>query len=253
MDARVKIARPGPTSRESAFKAARAHTRLVRFLKLAVPAAAAAGVGLFVFFAWFNPFREVGVVLPPAPPVVNGTVVMSLPHLSGSNSHGQSYNVTAITATQKTTAPGVADLSDLKAVIDTADKSKANLTASSGKFDSNAQVLTLKDNVHVQSTKGYDVSMKSATVDFKANTVVSTEPVTVNLTNGTIAGNNLNIVEGGSKITFAGGVNASFQTPLRPSADGTAASDDDTDDDDADPTGSTTPAPANPVQGSPTQ
>jgi lipopolysaccharide export system protein LptC len=251
MDARVKITRPPPPSREGAFRAARIHTRLVRFLKVAVPATAATGVCMFIFFAWFNPFREVIAIPVPDSPVKDGTVVMSLPILSGTNSHGQSYNVTAITAAQKVTAPGLVDLADLKAIIDTADKSKANLSASTGKFDSNAQILNLKDNVHVVSTKGYDVTMKSATVDFKANTVVSIEPVTVNLSNGTIFGNNLNIVQGGSKITFAGGVSAHFKTQLKAPTDDSSTPDDDTDD--ADPTGSTTDAPANTVQGSPSQ
>jgi len=227
----------------------------VRFLKFAVPASAVAGVCAFVFFAWFNPFRE--PIKPVDGTVVNtgGSLDVKLPHLTGTNNRGQKYDVTAISGSQKVAAPGVVSLTDLNAVISATDQSNATLTASGGLFDSNTQILSLKDNVRVKSTKGYDAFLKSGTIDFKASTVKSTEPVTVNLTNGTISGNNLNIAEGGSKITFAGGVSASFKTPLRPETDGAAAPDDnaDTAADDADPTGSTTPAPANPVQGSPTQ
>ncbi|WP_413991248.1 LPS export ABC transporter periplasmic protein LptC [Labrys okinawensis] len=258
MDARVKIDRPAPPSRESAFRAARAHSRLVRFLKIAVPATAVAGVGLFVVLAWFNPFRQPPVPVP-APPVVanNGALDVMLPHLTGVNSRGQKYDVKATTGSQKVTAPGIVSLTNLNAVISSADQSNATLTAATGKFDSNTQMLFLKDDVHVKSTKGYDAVMKSGTIDFKGSTVHSDEPVTVNLSNGVISANNLDIVQGGSKITFAGGVSATFSTPLKPGGGDDAASDDTSSDstptDDADPTGSTPSDTATPAQGSPSQ
>lgn len=255
MDVRVKNAQLVTPTRESAFRAARSHSRLVRFLKIAVPAAAFAGAATFVFFAWFNPFR---------PPIIqvegsdksssDGLLEVKLPHLTGSNNRGQKYDVTSSAGTQKVTAPGVVSLTDLNAVISAVDSSKATLTAKSGVFDSNAQVLTLQDNVRVQSTKGYDAALKSGTIDFKSSTVNSTEPVTVNLSNGTISANSLTIVQGGSKITFKGGVSASFKTPLKPETDDAASDDGNAslpDDDNADQTGSAPPDSANPVQGTP--
>ncbi|WP_448149809.1 LPS export ABC transporter periplasmic protein LptC [Labrys miyagiensis] len=201
--------------------------------------------------AWFNPFREpiVPVPVPPAPPK-DGALTVELPHLTGTNNRGQKYDVKATTGSQKVTAPGVVSLTDLNAVISAVDQSNATLTASTGKFDSNTQTLFLQDNVHVNSTKGYDAMLKSGIIDFKASTVHSDEPVTVNLTSGTISAKNLNIIEGGSKITFAGGVSATFRTPLKPeSADGAAPETDDTPDD-ADPTGSAPSDTATPAQGS---
>lgn len=120
MDSRVKIVPSAGVSREGAFHAARSHSRLVRFLKFAVPTVAVAGMALFVFFAWFNPFRaqdlkvNVGQV-----GVSGGRLVMELPHLTGFNKRQQSYNVTASTASQKVTAPGLIDLTRLDAVITT--------------------------------------------------------------------------------------------------------------------------------------
>jgi lipopolysaccharide export system protein LptC len=252
MDAR-EIVRTTPPPRESAFRAARAHTRLVRFLKIAVPLAAAAGVGTFVMLAWFNPFRAPPVPVS-VPPLVanNGTLDVKLPHLVGTNNRGQKYDVTATTGSQRVTAPGVVTLTDLSAVIHGTDESNATLTAVNGKFDSNTQTLFLQDNVHVKSTKGYDAVMQSGTIDFKGSTVHSDQPVTVNLSNGTVSGNNLSIVEGGSKITFAGGVSATFTTPLKPGGDTSDSPDDSTTPDDGD-TGDTGSPPsdtATPAQGS---
>lgn len=250
MDARVKIPQPAMPSRESAFKAARAHTRLVRFLKIAVPALAVAGAGVFVVLAVFNPFSPGIIAVPdPVKPPVDGILTVALPHLTGSNNRGQKYNVTAISGTQNVSVPGVVNLADLKALITAPDQSQATLLAKNGTFDTVGQILDLKDDVHVQSTKGYDASLKSATIDLKASTVLSKEPVTVNLSNGTISGNGLSIVQGGSKILFKDGVTARFKTPHNPQAD--------EDSEPASPEGGTEPSgppanSANPVQGSST-
>ena len=256
MDARVKIPEPAMPSRESAFKAARAHSRLVRFLKIAVPAVAVAGAGVFVFLAVFNPFAP-GIINVPDPvkPADDGGLVVERPHLTGSNNRGQKYNVTATSGTQKVSVPGVVSLTELNAVITALDQSEATLTAKAGIFDTIGQILDLQGGVSVKSTKGYDAILKSATIDLKASTVTSKEPVTVNLSSGTISGNGLNIVQGGSTILFKGGVSASFKVPYKPDteegtdgAETPAAPSDDTPAPNAAP-----PNSANPVQGNPTQ
>ncbi|MDZ5450379.1 LPS export ABC transporter periplasmic protein LptC [Labrys sedimenti] len=261
MDARVKIPQPAMPSRESAFKAARAHSRLVRFLKFAVPAIAVAGAGIFVFLAVFNPFAPLPIVVPdPVKPSGEGILAVERPHLTGSNNRGQKYDVTATGGTQKVNVPGVVSLTGLKAVITAPDQSDATLSAETGTFDTVGQLLDLKGDVRVKSTKGYDATLKSASIDLKASTVNSTEPVTVNLTSGTISGNGLSIVQGGSKILFKGGVSASFNVPYKPdtedgadSADTPATPSDDAPAPDAAAPHATPPNPANPVQGNPTQ
>ncbi|MGO4334524.1 LPS export ABC transporter periplasmic protein LptC [Labrys sp. KB_33_2] len=254
MDARVKIPQPAMPSRESAFKAARAHSRLVRFLKFAVPAIAVAGAGVFVFLAVVNPFAPPPIELPPVTPVSEGILAVERPHLTGSNNRGQKYDVTATSGTQKVSVPGVVSLTELNAVITAPDQSDAKLTAKAGTFDTVGQLLDLKGDVRVKSTKGYDATLKSASIDLKASTVNSTEPVTVNLSSGTISGNGLSIVQGGSKILFKDGVSASFKVPYKPDTE------DGTDGAEAPATPPDTPAPnasppnsANPVQGNPTQ
>jgi lipopolysaccharide export system protein LptC len=246
MDSQVKTVPSGSFSRESAFHAARSHSRLVRFLKFAVPAVALLGMMSFVFFAWFNPFRAANVTVDVGQvDVGGGKLVMELPHLTGFNKRQQAYNITATTASQKVTAPGLIDLTHLDAVITMVDKTTTTMTANVGKFNSDAQILSLQDNVKVKSTKGYDAVLRSGTIDFKAGTVKSSEAVTVNLSNGTISGNGIDIVDGGSKITFEGGVTAHFRTPLNPQASATSANGPDP----VDQTGSTPLVPTDPVQG----
>ena len=225
----------------------------MRFLKFAVPATAVVGAGLFVVLAWFNPFRLPNIVVEGSPVIASdGTLDVKLPHLTGTNNRGQKYDVTATSGAQRVTAPGVVALTDLNAVIAGTDQSNATLTAATGKFDSNTQILSPCATMSTSSRPGLYALLRSGTIDFKGNTVHSDEPVTVNLSNGTILANNLDIVEGGSKITFAGGVTANFTTPLGPDG-GDDADVDDAATDDVNATGSTPPDPANPAQGSPAQ
>jgi len=209
---RVKMAPPARDSRGKAFNAARQHSRRVRLLRFAVPLAALLGVLGFLGYVFFDPFRIANVEITVGKPILHGDkLVMELPHLTGFNKQQQAYNVTATSATQLIRSPGLIDLAGLQAVISMADQSKATLSSNGGKFDSNAEILHLENNVRVQSTKGYSAELSVATVNFKAGTVDSDQPVVVRLANGTINGGGLSITKGGSTISFSGGVTSRFQ------------------------------------------
>jgi lipopolysaccharide export system protein LptC len=206
-----------PFSREVAFSAARRHSRVVRMLKVAVPTLAILGTLAFVLVAWLDPFRAKDVKVDLGKLDVSGDrLTMELPHLTGFNKRQEAYNVTAKTASQRIAAPGLIDLSDLEAVITMQDKSTATIRSLNGRFDSNAELLTLHDKVGVTSTRGYSADMKSAVIDFKAGTVKSNEHVQVNLTSGVIQANSLDIQQGGGTILFGGGVQSTFHTQLKP-------------------------------------
>jgi lipopolysaccharide export system protein LptC len=227
LEMRVKVAPPAELSRGRAFDAARQHSRRVRWLRVAVPVLALGGVLAFGAYVLFDPFSIKGAVITIGTPQIKGNrIVMELPHLTGFNKRQQAYNVTAASASQVITSPGLIDLQKLEAVISMADKSTATLTASLGKFDSGKEVLNLNDDVKVKSTKGYSADLSVATIDFKAGTVESNQPVVVTLANGTIKGGSLSIASGGSTINFRGGVSSRFQRPPAKGAAAPAASSD---------------------------
>ncbi|MDQ0470238.1 LPS export ABC transporter periplasmic protein LptC [Labrys wisconsinensis] len=224
----MRMSPSAPFSREVAFDAARRHSRVVRTLKVAVPALALLGTIAFVLYAWLDPFRAQEVHVNIGKLDVSGDkLTMELPHLTGFNKRQEAYNVTAKTASQRIAAPGLIDLSNLEAVITMQDKSTATIRSLNGRFDSNAEILILHDQVGVTSTRGYSADMKSATIDFKAGTVKSDEHVKVNLTSGVIQADSLNITQGGATILFKGGVTSTFHTQLkpRPPANATPAQD----------------------------
>jgi lipopolysaccharide export system protein LptC len=183
----------------------------VRFLKVAVPSAAFLSALVFVLYTLFDPFRALEVSVDVGKVNVSGDrLTMELPRLTGFNKRHEAYNVTAKTASQKLTAPGLIDLTDLEAIISTPDKSKATLRALNGKFDSNAELLTLHKNVTISSTSGYAAALSAATVDFKAGTVNSDEPVKVTLESGVVEAGALSVKGGGDVIIFRNGVSTRF-------------------------------------------
>lgn len=215
MDMRVNTGAPDAVSRGRAFDAARLHSRRVRRLRVAVPLVALLGVAGFVGYAFFNPFAARNIEVSVGNTQITGNrIVMELPHLTGFNKKQQAYNVTAESASQHITAPGLIDLTKLEAVISMEDKSRSTLSALTGKFDSAKEILTLDDDVQVKSSKGYAADLKSAVIDFKAGTVLSDKPVSVALANGTIQGGALSISSGGAIISFTGGVRSRFQRPV---------------------------------------
>src|SRR4051812_8147294 len=102
---------------EARFAIAARHSRMVRVLRIAVPAAVIVAMTTIVAVSIFNPFR---MLLPKLPVdmgnlVVSGTkITMETPHLSGYTPDQRPYEVWAKTATQDVTDPDHVDLSALR-------------------------------------------------------------------------------------------------------------------------------------------
>ena len=197
-------------ARSRAHAEARRHSGRVRFFKRVIPLGAGGAVllGLLVVF---NPFRVEGLV--PGPLSVSGSkVTMENPRLTGYRSKdARPYEVTASTATQDVRKPNVVELKDLRARI-VMDESggAARLEAARGVFDTAKEQLELTDSVRITSDAGHDARLRSASIDFKAGTVVSREPVTVRLTGGTVEADAMEISDGGKVMVFTGRVRTTF-------------------------------------------
>src|SRR5580692_1766453 len=121
------------------FAIAARHSRMVRILRIAVPAAVLLSMATIVLVSVFNPFR---MLLPKLPLdmgnlVVSGTkITMEAPHLSGyTATDRRPYDVWAKTATQDVTDPDHLDLRTLRAKLLTEDQSTVTLVARTGLMD----------------------------------------------------------------------------------------------------------------------
>ena len=194
---------------EARFAIAARHSRMVRVLRIAVPAAVVLAMAGIVAVSIFNPFR---MLLPKLPVdmgnlVVSGTkITMESPHLSGFSTDQRPYEVWAKAAIQDLTDPDHVELKTLRAKVMMEDKSTVTMDARTGYYDSKQQMLDLRKDIFLQSSTGYEARLSQAYVDINKGTVTSDEHVDVKLLNGTLTADKLRILNSGEVVRFEGNV-----------------------------------------------
>ncbi|WP_454623662.1 LPS export ABC transporter periplasmic protein LptC [Bradyrhizobium cenepequi] len=194
---------------EARFAAAERHSRMVRILRIAVPAAVVLSLLAIVGASVFNPFR---MLLPKLPVdignlVVSGTkITMESPHLAGFSADQRPYELWAKAAVQDLTDPDHVELQTLRAKMLMEDRSTVTMDARTGFFDSKQQLLDLRKDIFLQSSTGYEAKLSQAFVDINKGTVTSEEHVDVKLLNGTLTADKLRIYNSGEVVRFEGNV-----------------------------------------------
>jgi len=193
---------------ERAFRAARRHSRMVRMLRIALPVAVVLGLGGMFFITYFNPLR----ILTKLPVniddlVVSGTkITMEQPRLSGFTKDQRAYEFTAAAAAQDLTKPNIVELRNIHAKVDMQDKTTMSMTAATGVYDTKAETLKLKDNILLTSSNGNKGRLSEAVIDVRKGNVVSDRPVELEMLQGVLNANKLEIVDSGTLVRFHGGV-----------------------------------------------
>lgn len=202
------------TRSEKLFRRAARHSRLIRILRVTVPTAAVVCCAALVGIAYFNPFKTPNIALDKGNLVVTGhKVAMEQPRLTGYTKDRLPYELTARLAAQDLAKPGVLELNDLKANVQTKAQGKIELSAKTGIYTVKADQLQLVDNILVQTAVGYEAHLEQALIDMKKGTVVSDRPVRAKFPQGTIVSNRLEISESGAVILFSEGVQTIFTLP----------------------------------------
>ncbi len=210
------------TGMEVRFAAAARHSRMVRMLRVAVPAAVLLAMASIVLISVINPFR---ILAPNNVPVdmsnlvVSGTkITMETPHLAGFSTDQRPYELWAKAAIQDLTDPDHVELKTLRAKVMMEDKSTVTMDARTGFFDSKQQMLDLRKDIFLQSSTGYEARLSQAYVDINKGTVTSDEHVDVKLLNGTLTADRLRIINSGEIVRFEGNVvmNLIMESPPAP-------------------------------------
>ncbi len=194
---------------EARFASAARHSRMVRILRIAVPAAVVLAMASVVMVSVFNPFR---ILLPNIPVdmsnlVVSGTkITMESPHMAGFSTDQRPYEVWAKAAIQDLTDPDHMELKTPRAKVMMEDKSTVTMDARTGYYDSKQQLLDLRKDIFLQSSTGYEARMTQASIDINKGTVTSDEHVDVKLLNGTLTADRLRIFNSGEVVRFEGNV-----------------------------------------------
>ncbi len=189
------------------FLRAKRHSRLVRLLRIAVPAGTVVVLLCVILVSWLDPLR----ILARLPSVqgqlvVSGTkITMEAPKLSGYTKDSRPYELNARAAAQDITNPDVVELSDIRAKIEGRDGTPINLTAITGVYSRKSGLLKLTGDV-LLTTPTYEVALQEALVETQSSNVVSDKPVTVKMLQGVVDSKRLEVTNGGEVIRFLGDV-----------------------------------------------
>jgi len=206
---------------DARFAIAARHSRMVRILRIAVPAVVGLAMAGVVAISIFNPFRALMKQLPVDMDnlVVSGSkITMESPHMSGFTPDQRPYEVWAKTATQDLTDPDHVELKTVRAKVLQEDRSTVTMEARTGFFDTKANLLDLRKDIFLQSSTGYEANLSQAYVDINKGTVTSDEHVDVKLLNGTLTADRLRIINSGEIVRFEGNVvmNLIMESPPAP-------------------------------------
>ncbi len=200
------LTRPRRDNRR-AFRAAMRHSRHVRIMRVGIPVLIVAFAAAFGAYRWFDPMRALAR-LPIAADgmVISGTkIIMQQPRLTGYTKDERPYTMIARTAAKELTNPDALELEDIRTTITMQDGRDVVVTARDGFYDGKTEMLRLKNNVVVSSAE-YEVMLHEALINVRAGTVVSEQPVVVNMLQGTISANRIEVGGSGEVIRFEGGV-----------------------------------------------
>jgi lipopolysaccharide export system protein LptC len=196
-----------PRDNRRAFRAAMRHSRLVRIMRVGIPLSIAVAVVAFTAYRWIDPMR----VLARLPVSTDGMVIsgskliMRQPRLTGYTKDERPYTLTARTAAKDLANPDTLEMEDIRTSILMQDGRKVEVTAREGFYDSKADTIRLQHDV-VVSSADYEVLLREALVNVKAGSVVSEQPVTVKMLQGTLNANRIEVAESGGVVRFEGGV-----------------------------------------------
>ena len=204
-----------PTRRggEQAYRDARRHSRVVRILRIVLPALAIIGIGVFWASARFIPSDIAGLISNAGIDITSNSVIMKTPHISGFEGTRRAYEVTAAHAIQSLSDPKVLTFETINAHIGLDNAGTATVDAGTGVYNGNNNTLELKDGISVHTTTGYSAKVEQAAVDLAAGSLQTSHPVEIQGKEGTLRADSMVVTDRGKHVTFHGGVSVTFMPP----------------------------------------
>lgn len=186
---------------------------MVRILRIAIPIGVLVGFTAIFLIVYFNPLRMLAKLpIDVKNLVVAGTkITMEKPHLSGFTRDARAYELSADAAKQDLAKPDMVELNNIHAKVQMQDKSTVDISAAVGIYDSKTEILKLDRNIVLSSSAGYQGRLSEATIDIRKSHVVSNRPVEVDLLQGKLVANRLEIVDSGDLVRFDGGVSMTLK------------------------------------------
>ena len=189
----------------------------MRLSRLIGPAAVALGTVLILFFLFQSGFFSLFQVTPQAPAVP----ITVAPQISGTNTvingfdkNGLGYTITSATAVQDENEKDVAHLGSPTGIFQRSSGGPLKLRSKTAIYNSKTKALNLEGQVVFEQQGRYKALMEKAAMNVDTMDLTSQSKVHVDLNNGSVDADQLDISEGGKKTLFTGHVKANLQTDI---------------------------------------
>jgi lipopolysaccharide export system protein LptC len=181
------------------------YSLLVRILKLILPLAALVIVGILIARLTNGASQHENLAAVPATEKTTpGQIELVQPKYEGVDDQGRPYTVTADKAVRAVNMPDAVSFINPVADITLADKTWLAVKAKTGFFDHKNDLLDLKDDVAIFHDSGYELHTQALQIDLKQKTARTTLPVQAQGPVGTIAAQNMTVLDQGDLIIFGG-------------------------------------------------
>jgi lipopolysaccharide export system protein LptC len=177
-------------------------------LRRSIPVGIVLMLGATLLVSWIDPLKVlVRLPIDAGSLVIKGTkITMEAPKLSGFTREQRWYEMTAKGATQDVTKPDLIELSELRAKIETQDKTTFYLRSKDGLYNRKTSILNLNNNVVLTSTSGYEMHLDEAVVDTANGGVVSDKHVYAFTKDSRINADRFEVENSGEVVRFVGNV-----------------------------------------------
>jgi lipopolysaccharide export system protein LptC len=182
------------------------YTQFVTFMRHLLPLAVLALIGVVLAYALY-PREKDRIALSYAEVAgVAGDLSMKKPRLSGVDSQGNPYLITADLAVQTERNARKVSLKNVAADMQFDGQRWANATSGTGFVDLDARHLDLRDQIALYTDDGYELHTKSASADLDKNIISGRDRVTGQGPMGTFGADQFVIDRGRRHVTLEGHV-----------------------------------------------
>ncbi|HEX2113351.1 MAG TPA: LPS export ABC transporter periplasmic protein LptC [Alphaproteobacteria bacterium] len=181
------------------------YSQLVALLKLVLPSVAVALVALILLWPQFNPIDQRFRLKPVNVGIEDlENLRMANPRYVGSDSQNQPYTLTADQALQHSGDSNVTDLVKPKGDITLESGTWLSLSADTGTYRKNDQLLDLEGNVNLFHDGGYELSSARAHINLAKNTAEGNDPVTGQGPDTELSGEGFRVYNRGERVIVTG-------------------------------------------------
>jgi lipopolysaccharide export system protein LptC len=126
--------------------------------------------------------------------------------MSGFTRDSRAYQLSADAAAQDLTKPDLVELHTIHAQVQMQDNTTMKMSAKNGLYNSKEETLKLENDIRLSSSSGYSGRLSEAFVNIRSGNVVSDQPVELQMLQGKLNANKLEIVNNGDLVRFHDGV-----------------------------------------------